>query len=88
MKKFFEYSKVKYDFACTPAGVRAGVFVTIPLILFVFFLVAFIVSRGSEMEQACRYILLTNATISLIGTCIAQMQYGKLVDDFNKSNKK
>ncbi len=88
MKKFFEFSKIKYEFACTPVGVRSGFFVVIPLLLFIFFLVASFASRGSDLEQVCRYIILTNATISLVGTCIAQLQYGKLVNDYINSNSK
>ncbi len=88
MKKFFEFSKIKYEFACTPEGVRAGFFVTIPLLLFVFFLVIFLATRGSDMDQVCRYIILTNATISLIGTCIAQLQYGKMVSDYTNLHSK
>ena len=87
-KSFREFSKDKYDFAQTPAGSRAGFFATIPLLCFIFFLVTFLASRGSEMEQVLRYFLLTNACISLVGWCIAQLQYGNMVNDFIASNKK
>ena len=88
IKQFFEFYKTKYEFACTPAGVRAGFFVLIPFLVFVFFLTAYFITGGSNMEQVCRYILLTNASIALVGTCIAQLQYGKLVDDYIKTKSK
>ena len=77
-----ELIKLQFEFARTPFDIRAKVFSIIPLLLFLYFIVSFFASRGGSMEQELRFILLTNACISLVGTCIAQLQYGKMLNDY------
>ena len=86
--KFFQFGKLKYEFAKTPEGVRAGFYAIFPLILCIFFVIAFFASQGSDMDSFGHYLLLNNACISLVGTCITQLQYQKLLNDYILSNKK
>lgn len=82
-----ELMKRQREFAKTPFGKRARIFSVIPFFIALITLIFLVLSRDNE-NALITILCLNSFCFSIIGTCITQLQYGKMLNDYLKEKNK
>lgn len=85
--KDLELIKKQHEFAKTPFGRRAKIFSIFPLLIAAVLLVFYCLALDNE-NTLIQVLYFLGFCISMIGLCITQLQYGKMLNDYLKENNK